>query len=453
MYPKLTITFAIFLASVATVFAQSQNVRSLNFNNDDPSAATRKSITIKAPSAINLSADQTWILPGTLPLANQFLSVSSITGSTATLGWTTVTAGTAGWGLMGNSATIAGTNFIGTTDAQDLVFKTGGIENFRINQKGRMIASSTFPAAGANSLYIGAAGNDTQLAGAVKNTAIGYQTLTALTSGSENTAIGNQALNAVKDGIENTAIGVLSLNKSVGNLQNTAIGYKSLTNTTGDGNTAVGGEAGANLTTGSSNTAIGNATNFASSTASNQLNIANNIFGTGLSGSVTTPAGKIGIGTATPDNTLHVKGTNPLKLEGLQTGTASDKVLTVDANGVVRQQVNTSAFPAVFISASYTVAATDYYVIVKPTANAIVDITLPPAGDFNGRVISISNFANPNPTTVNIKSTSFAQLKIGYGALQSSVVLTANNSTTSIASGAGQSTWISDGVNWYQIGL
>jgi hypothetical protein len=43
-------------------------------------------------------------------------------------------AGGSGWGLTGNAGTIPATNFIGTTDAQNLIFKTDGIERLRINQ-------------------------------------------------------------------------------------------------------------------------------------------------------------------------------------------------------------------------------------------------------------------------------------------------------------------------------
>jgi hypothetical protein len=47
--------------------------------------------------------------------------------------------------------------------------------------------------------------------------------------------------------------------------------------------------------------------------------------------------GNIGIGTTTPTNKLHiVAGTNPLRLEGLQVGAATDNVVTVDATGVAR---------------------------------------------------------------------------------------------------------------------
>ncbi|WP_344827492.1 phage tail protein, partial [Rurimicrobium arvi] len=55
--------------------------------------------------------------------------------------------------------------------------------------------------------------------------------------------------------------------------------------------------------------------------------------------------GKIGIGLSAPTNTLHVKATsNPLKLEGLQSGSfTTDSVLTADANGVVRRVAMSTA--------------------------------------------------------------------------------------------------------------
>jgi hypothetical protein len=43
---------------------------------------------------------------------------------------------TGGWGLTGNASTSSGINFVGTTDAQDLVFKTNNAERLRIKQNG-----------------------------------------------------------------------------------------------------------------------------------------------------------------------------------------------------------------------------------------------------------------------------------------------------------------------------
>lgn len=49
------------------------------------------------------------------------------------------------WSLTGNSGTIAGTNFVGTTDAQDLVFKTNNTERVRLNTNGNVGIGQTVP--------------------------------------------------------------------------------------------------------------------------------------------------------------------------------------------------------------------------------------------------------------------------------------------------------------------
>ncbi|MGC9314342.1 MAG: tail fiber domain-containing protein, partial [bacterium] len=52
--------------------------------------------------------------------------------------WGTPSGGGSGWSLTGNSGTTAGTNFVGTTDAQDLVFKTNNTEDVRITTAGEL---------------------------------------------------------------------------------------------------------------------------------------------------------------------------------------------------------------------------------------------------------------------------------------------------------------------------
>ena len=50
-----------------------------------------------------------------------------------------------GWSTLGNSGTTAGTNFIGTTDAVDLVFKTNSAEGMRITSAGNVGIGTSSP--------------------------------------------------------------------------------------------------------------------------------------------------------------------------------------------------------------------------------------------------------------------------------------------------------------------
>lgn len=47
------------------------------------------------------------------------------------------------WSYTGNSGTIPGTNFLGTTEAQNLVFKTSNTERFRVMSGGNFLIGST----------------------------------------------------------------------------------------------------------------------------------------------------------------------------------------------------------------------------------------------------------------------------------------------------------------------
>lgn len=126
------------------------------------------------------------------------------------------------------------------------------------------------------------------------NTAIGVNTLTLNTTGQLNTAIGSIALAKNTTGQLNTAVGAGALFSNITGSNNTAMGYSALTlNTTGDYNTAIGTEALKNNITGSNNIVIGQ--NAGSNiTKSNNILIGN----TGL----TTDSGVIRIGTTGTHN-------------------------------------------------------------------------------------------------------------------------------------------------------
>ena len=50
------------------------------------------------------------------------------------------------WNLTGNSGTTAGTNFVGTTDAQDFAFRTNSTERARlVNTNGHFGVGTTSP--------------------------------------------------------------------------------------------------------------------------------------------------------------------------------------------------------------------------------------------------------------------------------------------------------------------
>ena len=131
------------------------------------------------------------------------------------------------WSTGGNGGTDPNVNFIGTIDAQDLVFKVNNIESGRIN-----ISNS--------------------------NTSFGQLALNSITSGSFNCAFGGAALPSLTTGSYNTAVGLQSMILLSTGSRNTAIGSGSLpTITSGGYNTGIGESSLLNVSTGSYNTGLG----------------------------------------------------------------------------------------------------------------------------------------------------------------------------------------------------
>ena len=125
--------------------------------------------------------------------------------------------GSSGWSLTGNAGTNPSTNFIGTTDAQPLMF--------RVNNAN---AGSIGKANGA--VYLGQGAGENDNAEDDPNVGVGYYALNGNTTGSSNSAVGNMALNFNTTGRANSAVGAEAL----------------YSNTTGNSNSAVGASAGNN---------------------------------------------------------------------------------------------------------------------------------------------------------------------------------------------------------------
>lgn len=151
------------------------------------------------------------------------------------------------WSLTGNSGTTAGTNFVGTTDAVDLVFKANSVEAGRI---GLSLGNTSFGSTSLDSITTG-----------TYNTAFGYKALTGNTTGIANNAIGHQALLSNLNGNRNNALGNTALGSVTSGSYNVGVGD--------DAGNGVGG--GTAITSGSNNVVIGYQADVNSASAINRI--------------------------------------------------------------------------------------------------------------------------------------------------------------------------------------
>ncbi len=152
--------------------------------------------------------------------------------------------GSDGWALTGNAATVAGTNYLGTTDNIPFEVRVN-------NERAGWLSPSSFSTSWGTGALLSTAGSS--------NTAIGRDALNASSATSDyNSALGAFALGIHNDGSFNTALGYSCLESSTSAWSNTGVGAYSLHLTsTGEQNTGIGNEAMYLNTTGTGNTALG----------------------------------------------------------------------------------------------------------------------------------------------------------------------------------------------------
>ena len=139
-------------------------------------------------------------------------------------------------------------------------------------------------------------GTDSTAAG---NTAFGFTSMDAITTGDDNTAFGENALGGLQDGAENVAIGKNSMLAATSAGQNTCVGYNSGTALSSGSlyNVLLGHGAGASMTTGNRNIAIGVSSMDGFDTEAHNLGIGVSSLG----GSVAGGEYNVGIGNYTLD--------------------------------------------------------------------------------------------------------------------------------------------------------
>jgi len=186
--------------------------------------------------------------------------------------------GDKGWELTGNSGTNPSTNFIGTTDDNDVVFKRNNIASGILNSSNN---NTSFGVSALNSLNTGG-----------RNTAVGKEALAANTIGFNNTSVGSDALATNTTGYHNTAFGTFALNLNDGDF-NTAVGQQALSeNTLGDFNVALGNQALSSNKVGSRNTAVGSSSIYNNTTGEENTSVGSRALFNNVAGSKATAIGR-----------------------------------------------------------------------------------------------------------------------------------------------------------------
>lgn len=307
------------------------------------------------------SGNAVWALSNTLAVANPWYQVGTTSPSTLNTHNSYLTAKTV---IGGN--TIASING-GTANAQLTVVGEDAAINGITVGKGRS-AVVTNTAIGVDAL-------SSSVTGALQ-TAVGYAALRGVTSGTNNTAIGAAAMTNNTTGSDNTSLGNNALTNNSTGSRNLSLGSGSGGFYTGNDNIAIGYRAGTTITSGGNNLVIGSNTNVPTATASNQMNIANTIYGTT---STTAAGGRVSIGKTAPAAgvTLDVQGltqiTGANTLRYVDGNQAAGRLLTSDASGNASwTQPNVLKSP-LFPSSS----GTSYNGPLASNINSGISVTLP----------------------------------------------------------------------------
>ena len=360
------------------------------------------------------------------------------------------------WSLSGNAGTSAGTNFVGTTDAQAFDIRTNNILRSRITTKGQIetynTGQSVFLGEGAGTnddltsnqnSFIGYRAGYSNTTG-TNNTATGYQALYSNTTGGQNTASGYgalftngigavnfweasdnsafgwEALYSNTTGYQNTAVGRNALVFNTSGFSNTATGYYSLNaNLTGNSNTADGHSALSSNTTGYQNTASGNAALYNNTTGSANTAIGRNALYSNVAGFNATAVGTNAMYYANNSTTPFTSSNVAIGYSALR-GSTTASANTGDYNTALGYQTLFS------YTTGYANTASGYFSLGQNTsgnnntANGMQTLSSNISGNENTAVGSLALYSN---TTGNNNTAN------GYQALYSNTTGSQNTAT------------------------
>jgi hypothetical protein len=334
--------------------------------------------------------------------------------------WATIAASTPSWSLSGNS--LDGTQFFGSTNNEDLVFKRNNTEAFRVYSNGRISLGNN--SLGALSVMLGFNAGAAATS-AYRNTFVGAKAGESNNQGA-NTFIGSMAGQQSTDG-SNTIVGSNAGYRMTTGANNVFIGTSAASGlVTSGGNVVIGASAGSELTSNTSNILIG--------TSSGAAPGLNNAYAIGNSARVsqsnslaigTTPgnstAVNVGINVPAPHSALQVDGTFAVAVQASYGGGTSG-----NPNGIYQGSVQDTDTGAVYYGLASTSTSNQYYALPNPAT-------------CKGRIYYLRNNASGsfNP----ILSTQGGTIFAGNATTGSATyTMTATNRMVMA---------ISDGTNWY----
>lgn len=251
------------------------------------------------------------------------------------------------WLTNGNSNINPATNFLGTLDNNDLVFKRNNIVSGKLTVSNTSygvdalsnssLTSQRTVSIGARALKNLTTGND--------NVAVGYMALEANTTGLQNVAIGSSSLSLNTNGSYNTGVGYNTLSRNTSGIMNTAIGNGSLfNNLIGNSNVGVGKSALERNFSGSSNTGIGNFSLYNNQSGSDNIGVGesalernitgNNNIAIGVSGlfNSQTSSNNVSVGNSSQLNNLSGENNTTLGHQALFTNNSGNNNIAIGYN-------------------------------------------------------------------------------------------------------------------------